>query len=128
MAAAVDFLNEVAKHPLGRVEVGDDTVLEWTDRHDASRGPTDHSLGFRADGEDATGVAVDRHHGRLIQHDSAATHVDQRVRRAKVDGHIAADERGAGSHNATSLRGSSFWRPGALGLKATPHLFGPSYL
>ena len=124
----MNFLNEVAKHPLSRVEVGDDTVLQWSDRHDASRGPANHPLSIRTDGEDATGVAVDRHNRGLVEHDAAATHVNQRVGRAKVDGHIAADERGTASHNQTFLRGTNVRRPGTLGVKATPHLSRPPYL
>ncbi|CAB4671555.1 unannotated protein [freshwater metagenome] len=55
----MNFLNEVSKHAFGRVEVGDDTVLERADSDDIARGATDHALGFRANRQDAAGVVVD---------------------------------------------------------------------
>ena len=40
----------------------------------------------------AAGKGVDRDDRRLVQHDAAATHVDERVRGAEVDGHVATKE------------------------------------
>ena len=38
------------------------------------------------------GALVDRDHARLGEHDAAPAHVHERVRSAKVDGHVAAAE------------------------------------
>ena len=61
MTPAVNFLDEVAEHPLCGVEVGDYAVLEWTNRDDIARGPTDHFFGFSANRQDPAGVVVDCH-------------------------------------------------------------------
>ncbi len=52
----------------------------------------EHPLGFDADGVDLAGTLVDRDHRGLGQDDSAPTHVDERVRGAQVDSHVAAAE------------------------------------
>ena len=92
-APLVHLLDEVAEHPLGGVEVGDDAVLERTDRDDVAGRTADHLLGLGAHGEDAAGVLVDRDDRRLVEHDAAPADVDQGVGGAEVDGHVAADER-----------------------------------
>src|SRR4051795_12612200 len=88
----VDLLNEVAKHLLGDVEVGDHAVLEWADRGDRPGRAAEHALGLDADGVDLAGALVDRDHARLGEDDSTAPNVDESVGRAKVDGHVAAAE------------------------------------
>src|ERR687886_605621 len=45
-----------------------------------------------ADGVDVSGGLIDRDDRRFAQHDAAPTHVHERVRRAEVDGHVAAAE------------------------------------
>ena len=47
--ALVHRLDEVAQHPLGDIEVGDDTVLQRPDRHDVPRRPADHPFRLAAD-------------------------------------------------------------------------------
>ena len=56
------------------------------------RRAADHPLGLGAHGKDGSSKGVDRDDGRLVQHDAAATHVDERVRGAEVDGHVATKE------------------------------------
>lgn len=89
----VDLQNEVAEHPLGDLEVGDDTVLQRSHGNDVARGPPDHLLRLGADREDATGVGVDRDDGRLVEYDPATPDVHQRVGGPEVDSHVTADER-----------------------------------
>src|SRR5207253_2819801 len=91
--AAVHLADEVPQHPLGGVEIGDDAVLERANRYDVGRGTPDHALGLDADREDLRGPGVDRHHGRLVQHDAATAHVDERVGGAEIDGHVPAEKR-----------------------------------
>ena len=43
-------------------------------------------------------VGVERDHRRLVQHDAASAHVDQRVGGAEVDRHVAAEERQRVAH------------------------------
>jgi hypothetical protein len=93
-AALVDLLDEVAQHLLGHVEVGDHAVLERPDRRDRARRAAEHPLGLDPDGVHLAGARVDRHHARLGQHDAAPAHVDERVGRAQIDGHVAAAEPG----------------------------------
>src|SRR5690606_11446386 len=89
----VDLQDEVAEHPLGDLEVGDDAVLQRTHGDDVSRRATDHLLRFGTDREDATGIGVDRYDGRLVEYDPATPDVHQRVGGPEVDSHVTADER-----------------------------------
>ena len=88
----VDLLDEVPEHLLGDVEVGDHAVLERADGRDRAGGAPEHPLGLDAHGVHLAGALVDRDHGRLGEHDPATADVDQRVRRAEIDGHVAAAE------------------------------------
>jgi hypothetical protein len=90
----VHLLDEVAQHLLRDVEVGDHAVLERPDRGDGSRGAAQHPLGFDPDRVDLARARVDRHHGRLGEHDPAAAHVHQRIGGAEVHGHVATAEPG----------------------------------
>jgi hypothetical protein len=46
VTALVHLLDEVAQHALRGVEVGDDAVLQRTDRHDVAGRASDHALGL----------------------------------------------------------------------------------
>ncbi len=92
VATPVHELDEVAQHLLGRVEVGDDAVLERPDRGDAVRRTTDHPLGLVADSEQLVRLLVHRDDRRLVHEDAPSAHVDQRVGGTEVDGHVTADE------------------------------------
>jgi hypothetical protein len=92
VAAAVHLADEVAQHPLGGVEVGDDAVLQRADRDDVRRGSTDHPLGLDAYREDLSGVGVGGDDGRLVEDDAASAHVDERVGGAEVDRHVTAEK------------------------------------
>ena len=69
----------------------------------------EHALGLDSHGVHLARALVDRDHGRLREHDPAAAHVDQRVRGAEIDGHVAAAESGQvieethGASQSTSL-------------------------
>ena len=54
----------------------------------------EHALRLDADGVHLAGALVDRDDGRLGEDDAAAAHVDERVRGAEVDRHVAAAEAG----------------------------------
>ena len=84
--------DEVLQHLLADLEVGDDAVLERPDGLDVRGRAPDHPLGFGADGEEAAVANVDRDDRRLVEHDAAPAHVDDRVGRAQIDGHVAAHE------------------------------------
>ncbi len=84
------LVDEVAKHRLGDLEVGDDAVLQGPDGHDAAGRAPEHALGVDAHGEHALGVSLDGDDRGLDQHDAAAAHRDQRVGGTEVDGHVAA--------------------------------------
>ena len=98
------LLDEVAEHALGGVEVGDDAVLERADGHDVARRAANHLFGLGTHREDSSGVVVDRDDTRLVEHDAAPTHVDQRVGGTEVDGHVTADERHVVRHGEATLR------------------------
>ena len=85
------LLDEVAEHAFGRVEVGDDAVLQRTDRNDVARRTADHGLSVGTDGNDAALGLVDRNNGRLVQDDAATAYVDEGVGSAQVDGHVTVE-------------------------------------
>ncbi len=91
-AVLMDLLDEVPEHLLGDVEVGDDAVLQRADRLDRSGRAPEHPLRLDADRVHLPGARVDRDDRRLREHDATATHVDERVRRAEIDGHVATTE------------------------------------
>ena len=88
----VDLVDEVLDHLLGHVEVADDPVAERPDRDDVGRRPADHPLGLGPDRQDALGLGVDGHDGRLAHDDPAIADVDQRVGRPEVDPDVAGED------------------------------------
>jgi hypothetical protein len=64
-STAVGFVNEVSQHLLGNVKIGDHTILEWSNRRDGARRPSEHALGLDTDGVNLAHTLVDRHNGRL---------------------------------------------------------------
>jgi len=82
------------EHLLGHVEVGDDAVLQRPDRDDVARRAPEHRLGFVTDGEHRVVRLVDRDDRRLVEDDALAAHVDERVRRAEVDGEVVREHSG----------------------------------
>ena len=105
-AVLVHLLDEVAQHLLGHVEVGDDAVLQRTDRLDRPRRATEHPLRLDADGVHLAGALVDRDDRGLREHDPAPADVDERVRGAEVDGHVTATEtchRGKDAHDRSPV-------------------------
>ena len=75
----MDLLDEVAKHALGGVEIGDDAVLERADRDNVAGRASDHPLGLCTDCQDAASVAVDRNNRGLVEDDASTPHIDKRV-------------------------------------------------
>ena len=84
-AVAAGFFQKVLQHIGGDVKIGDDAVLQGTDRHDAARGAADDGLGLRADAADFIVAGVHRHHRRLPHDDALALHVHQGVGGTQVD-------------------------------------------
>ncbi len=94
-AVAVHLADEVLEHLLGVGEVGDDAVLHRPDRGDVPRRAAEHVLGLHADRDDDLAAAarfvLDGDHRRLVEDDALAADVDERVRRAEVDGDVAGE-------------------------------------
>src|SRR5699024_12534302 len=93
-ATRMNAVGEVAEPLRARVEVGDHTVFEWTDRLDVRGRAADHAFGFEADGERAAVFDVDGDDRWFAEHDAASTHVDERVCCTEVDRHVTAHDRG----------------------------------
>ena len=82
------------EHLLGDVEVGDDAVLQGADGHDVARRASEHRLGFVTDGQQGVIGLVDRHDRGLVEHDSFAADVDQRVRRSQIHREVIREHPG----------------------------------
>jgi hypothetical protein len=102
--APVHLLDEVAQHPLGDIEVGDDPVLQRPDRDDVPRRPADHPFCLDADRNDLAGIGVERHHRRFIQRDPPPADVHQGVRGTEVDRHVTAEERQHAAHEKRAFQ------------------------
>jgi hypothetical protein len=89
------LLDEVLQHLLGDREVRYHAVLQRADGRDVARRAAEHVLGLGADGLDllaaARGFLAYGDHGRLVEHDALAAHVDQRIGRAKVDRQVVGE-------------------------------------
>ena len=88
-AAVIGAFDEVAEHRLRDLEVGDHAVLQGSHGVDRGRGAAEHLLRLGPNRVDLAGGDVHRHDRRLGENDAAAADVDQGVRRAEVDGHVA---------------------------------------
>jgi len=86
----MDPTDEVLDHLLRHLEVGDDAIAQRPARGDIAGGAAQHLLGLFADCHDLLPAADigDRHNRWLGQDDTASLDVDQRIRGAKVDGHV----------------------------------------
>ena len=89
-AAPDRVAHEVSEHLLGDVEIGDDAVTEWAGGADRRRCAADHGSRLLADGEDLIRQLVDGDDRRLEEDDPFTAHEDDRVRRAQVNGDLAA--------------------------------------
>jgi hypothetical protein len=84
--------DEVLDHLFGDFEIGDDAVAHGPDRLDVAGRAAQHHLGVVADRADLLLAALDHGDGDdrgLVEDDAASLHIDQRVRRAEIDGHVA---------------------------------------
>ena len=91
---AANAIKELLDHLLGDVEVGDDPVPKGANHFHHLVGLAEHALGLGAHRVDdlAPPLGDVGDHGRLVEHDAAALHVDQRVGRPQIDGQIRSDE------------------------------------
>jgi hypothetical protein len=86
----VHLVDEVPQHLLGDVEVRDYSMPQRPDGLDVRWRAPDHPLGFHPHLERSVVTGVDGNHRRLVEHDAHATNEHKRVRRAQIDGHVAA--------------------------------------
>ncbi|MPM11724.1 hypothetical protein SDC9_58074 [bioreactor metagenome] len=87
-AESAHLADELLKHPLGHIVVGDDTLPQGTDGHDVARRAAQHHLCVGPNLEEPAGIFIDRHNGRFTQNDPFAFHVNQNGSCAKVDPNI----------------------------------------
>jgi hypothetical protein len=113
---AVGLGQEATEHLLGDVEVGDDSMPKRARRSNARGRPPDHPLRLVADCLNLAAHLVDRDYGRLEEDDPLPANVDDRVRGAEIDGHVASTvggqmagdaHRSAFQHEDTRTRGRS---------------------
>jgi hypothetical protein len=96
-AVGVHLLDELLEHLFGDGEVGDHAVFHRADGLDGARVRPSMRL-LQADGQDGFLVggyiAVNGDHGWFVKHDALATHVNEGVGRAKVDGKVVGEVSG----------------------------------
>ena len=86
--AVVYFLDKIAEHGLGDIEIGNDAVFHGADGFDVGRGAGKHGLGFAADGEDVFGAGLDGDHGGLAHDNTAVFQKNQRIGCAQINSDI----------------------------------------
>ena len=80
-----DALNEIAQHFFAHVEVGNDSIFQWTNHFNMFRSTSKHSLCFPTDCNRLSVAHIDSNHRGLIQNNSLTAHVHQGVGGAEVD-------------------------------------------
>src|SRR4029079_8679516 len=86
--------DEMLDHFLRGGKVGNDAVTHRLDDFNRIRRAAEHRLRFLANSDDlaavfALGNGNDR---RLVNNNAPARHIDERIRRAEVDGHVRGDK------------------------------------
>jgi hypothetical protein len=82
---------EVVQHGGGRVQVGDDPVPQRVDHLDVLRLLVGERVRGRAHRGHLPDRRIDGDRGRLLEHDAAPRHPDERVDRAKVNRHATPE-------------------------------------
>ena len=89
-SADADALQQQADHSLGDLEVGDRPATKRPHGDDVAGRSPDHLPRFAPGRQHFAGLAVEGDDRRLVQHDAAALHVDQRVRCTEIDCKVAS--------------------------------------
>jgi len=87
----VNLADEIAQHGLGYLEIGDNPVAHRSNGDDVAGGLAQHVACILPYGQNpilGAVVGADRHHGRFVEDDAFALHVDQRVRCTQIDRQI----------------------------------------
>ena len=87
--ADANTLQQQADHALGDLEVGDGPAAKWANGHDVSGSTADHLPRLAPGCKYFAGLAVERNDRGFVQHNAAALHVHERVRRAEIDREVA---------------------------------------
>lgn len=82
-----DASQQTRQHPLGRIELSDDTLTDRVDGEEPTRGPAHHRQRLAADGLNAV-PRVEDDHRRLVSNNPAPLGEDHGIGRAHVDGEI----------------------------------------
>src|SRR5690606_13519915 len=94
-APVVGPRDEVPKHRLGHLEVGDDAIAQRANRLDVAGGPAEHLLRVAPDGQHAltaARVALDGHDRGLAGDDPFALDVDERRGGTEIDRQIVGEQ------------------------------------
>jgi len=86
----VDLADEMLDHLLRGLEVGDDAFAHRADRLDRTGSPAQHQLGILAHCQNLFLAVLDviGHDRRFVEDYPLALHIDERVRRPKVNCHV----------------------------------------
>ena len=82
--------DEIGKHGLGHLEIGNDAVAQRLHSHDLSRGASNHLAGFLAHGQYGAALGVHSHHRGLPNDHSPALHKNQYIGGSQVHPDIAS--------------------------------------
>ena len=76
------FVDEMAKHRFGHLEISNDTVFHRADRLDVAGRSTEHLFGLSADRQNlfqAACISADSHDRRFVGDDAASFDIDQNI-------------------------------------------------
>ena len=88
--------DELLEHLFSHRKVGDDTVLHRSNGADVARNTPKHLLGFSADGMNRsftvrTSFLANGNDTRFVEDNSLATHINERVGCAEVNGNVVGE-------------------------------------
>src|SRR6266850_6346396 len=108
-------LDEVSQHLLCDFEVSNDPFPQGANGHNVLQSPAYHLFGFETHGFHLMRNGIESHDGRLVDHDSFAFGIDERISSAQVDREVmgkgvhrrAQTEHGVPLSNSDLIRVSS---------------------
>ena len=92
IGAFMNLADEVFDHLAGRIEVGNNSIFEWSNCNDISRSSTNHLLCFDTNSKNGAGILMDSNNAGLIKDYAFTANINKGICGAKVDCHIATEE------------------------------------
>ena len=88
----VGLANEILQHGLGDLKLGDNAIAQGANGDDVGRRSPDHLARFCTDSQRPAASLLNRHPGRLVDHDAATAHAYQGVGGSQVNADVEGEK------------------------------------